>query len=136
MKELTVAAVVDNLDRVTDFVNEQLEMMDCPMKLQMKIAVVIDEVFSNIAKYAYPEGCGDATILVESVNAPAGMRMTFIDRGLYYDPLQKEDPDITLGISERQVGGLGVLMIKKLMDDIRYEYKDGQNRLTIVKYFN
>lgn len=136
MKELTVAAVVENLDIVTDFVNEQLEMMDCPMKLQMKIAVVIDEVFSNIAKYAYPEGGGDATVLVESVNAPSGMTMTFIDHGLYYDPLQKEDPDITLGINERQVGGLGVLMIKKLMDDIRYEYKDGQNRLTIVKYFD
>ena len=135
MKELTVAAVVDNLDRVTDFVNEQLEMMDCPMKLQMKIAVVIDEVFSNIAKYAYPEGGGTATVLVESVSDPAGMRMIFIDHGFCYDPLQKEDPDLTLDLNERQVGGLGIFMIKKLMDNVHYEYIDGHNRLTIEKYF-
>ena len=135
MKELTVAAVVQNLDTVTDFVNEQLDLMGCPMKIQMKIAVVIDEVFSNIAQYAYPNGGGDVTVCVESLAQPAGMSMTFIDKGLYYDPLQKEDPDITLGINERQVGGLGVFMIKKLMDDIRYEYKDEQNILTIRKYF-
>ncbi len=135
MKELTVSAVVENLDKVTDFVNVQLDAMGCPMKIQMKIAIVIDEVFSNIVKYAYSEGNGEATVLVEAMENPSGVSMTFVDKGSYYDPLQKEDPDITLEINERQIGGLGILMVKKLMDDVRYEYKDGQNRLTIIKYF-
>ena len=135
MKELTVSAVVENLDIVTDFVNAQLDAMGCPMKIQMKIAVAIDEVFSNIAQYAYPEGKGEATVLVEALENPLGLSMTFADHGLHYDPLQKEDPDITLSIDERQIGGLGVLMVKKLMDDVYYEYKNGQNRLTMIKYF-
>ena len=135
MKELTVSAVVENLDIVTEFVNVQLDAMACPMKIQMKIAVVIDEVFSNIAQYAYPEGHGEVTVLVEALENPEGVSMTFVDQGLYYDPLQKQDPDITLGINERQVGGLGIFMIKKLMDEVRYEYKEGQNRFTMIKYF-
>ena len=133
MKELTVSAVIENLDIVTDFVNAQLDAMGCPMKIQMKIAVVIDEVFSNIAQYAYPEGNGEATVLVEALENPLGMSMTFVDQGLHYNPLEKEDPDITLAINERQVGGLGVFMIKKLMDEVHYEYKDGQNRFTMTK---
>ena len=136
MKELTIAASVKNLDAVTDFVNEQLELMECPMKIQMKIAIVIDEVFSNIAQYAYPNGTGDVTIRVDSLDHSAGMSMTFIDRGLYYNPLQKEDPDITLDANERQIGGLGIFMVKKLMDDVRYEYKNEENILTLLKYFD
>ena len=133
MKELTVAAVVQNLDTVTDFVNEQLEACDCPMKAQMQIDIAIDELFSNIAHYAYSPEVGDATVRVEVTEEPLAVVITFIDRGVPYDPLAKADPDTTLSAEERQIGGLGIYMVKKSMDDITYEYKDGQNILSIKK---
>lgn len=133
MKELSIAATVENIETVTDFVNEQLEMLDCPMKAQMQIDIAIDELFSNIAHYAYNPEVGSATVRVEVVEDPMSVVITFIDNGIPYDPLQKDDPDITLSAEEREVGGLGIYMVKKSMDEISYEYKDGQNILRIKK---
>lgn len=133
MKELTIAATVDNIDTVTDFVNEQLETLNCPMKAQMQIDIAIDELFGNIAHYAYNPDIGEATVRVEVVEEPLSVIITFIDNGVPYDPLKKEDPDITLSADEREVGGLGIYMVKKTMDDITYEYKNGQNILAIKK---
>lgn len=133
MKELTIAATVENIDTVTDFVNEQLEAYDCPMKAQLQIAVAIDELFSNIAHYAYNPDVGQATVRVEVVENPLSVIITFIDNGIPYDPLKKEDPDITLSAEERDIGGLGIYMVKKTMDAVSYEYKDGCNILTIKK---
>ena len=133
MKELNVLATVENIGVVTDFVNEELEAIDCPMKAQMQIAIAIDELFGNIAHYAYNPGVGDATVRVEAINDPQSVVITFIDKGIPYDPLAKEDPDVTLSAEERKIGGLGIFMVKKTMDDITYEYKDGQNILKIKK---
>ena len=133
MKELTIAATVENIETVTDFVNEQLEAYDCPMKAQMQIDIAIDELFGNIAHYAYNPEVGSATVRVEVVEDPLSVIITFIDNGVPYDPLKKDDPDTTLSAEDRAIGGLGIFMVKKTMDDIIYEYKDGQNRLTIVK---
>ena len=133
MKELTIAATVENIETVTDFVNEQLEVYDCPMKAQMQIDIAIDEIFGNIAHYAYNPEVGSATVRVEVVEEPSSVIITFIDNGVPYDPLKKDDPDTTLSAEDRAIGGLGIFMVKKTMDDIIYEYKDGQNRLTIVK---
>ena len=133
MKELTIAATVENIEVVTDFVNEQLEEFDCPMKAQMQIDIAIDELFGNIAHYAYNPGVGDATVRVEVVEDPLAVIITFIDKGVPYDPLAKADPDITLSAEEREIGGLGIYMVKKSMDDITYEYKDGKNILKIRK---
>ena len=133
MKELKLAATVENIEVVTDFVNEQLEALDCPMKAQMQIDVAIDELFGNIAHYAYTPEVGDATVRVEVINDPLAVVITFIDNGIPYDPLAKADPDTTLSAEEREIGGLGIYMVKKSMDDITYEYKDGQNVLTIKK---
>lgn len=133
MKELTIAATVENIAVVTDFVNEQLEALDCPMKAQVQIDIAIDELFSNIARYAYNPDVGDATVRVEVIEEPLAVKITFIDNGVSYDPLAKEDPDTTLSADERQIGGLGVYMVKKSMDDVSYEYKDGQNILSIKK---
>ena len=133
MKELTIAATVENIEVVTDFVGEQLEAYDCPMKVQMQINIAIDELFSNIAHYAYNPETGDATVRVEVIEDPLSVTITFIDKGIPYDPLKKEDPNITLSAEERQIGGLGIFMVKKTMDDITYEYKDGQNILKIKK---
>ena len=133
MKELTIEAKTSNIEAVTDFVNEQLEALDCPMKAQMQIDIAIDELFSNIAHYAYNPEIGQATVRVEVIEDPLAVTITFIDNGVPYDPLAKADPDTTLSAEERDIGGLGIYMVKKSMDNITYEYKDGQNILKIKK---
>ena len=134
MKELTIAATVENIETVTDFVNEQLEALDCPMKAMMQIDIAIDELFRNIAHYAYNPEVGSATVRVEVAEEPLSVIITFIDNGVPFDPLATEDPDVTLSVEERGVGGLGVYMVKKSMDDITYANKNGQNILTIKKH--
>lgn len=133
MKELTIAATVENIGTVTEFVNEQLEALDCPMRAQMQINIAIDELFGNIAHYAYNPDVGDATVRVEVTEEPLAVVITFIDGGVPYDPLKAADPDITLSADQRQIGGLGIYMVKKSMDEITYEYKDGKNILSIKK---
>ena len=133
MKELTLAATVENIEKVTDFVNEELEALDCPMRAQTQIDIAIDELFGNIAHYAYGTEIGQATVRVEVIEDPLAVTITFIDNGVPYDPLAKVDPDITLSIEEREIGGLGIYMVKKSGDDIIYEYKNGQNILKIKK---
>lgn len=136
MKELTVVATLENIAVVTDFVNEQLETLNCPMKAQVQIDIAIDELFSNIAHYAYNPEVGDATVRIEVIEEPLSVIITFIDNGIPYDPLKKRDPDVTLSAEEREIGGLGIYMVKKSMDDITYEYKNGQNILKIKKNLN
>lgn len=92
----------------------------------MQIDIAIDELFGNIAQYAYNPETGPATVRVEVSDAPISVTITFMDHGVPYDPLQKEDPDITLSAEERGSGGLGIFMVKKTMDEITYEYKDGR----------
>ena len=133
MKEMTIAATIENIEVVTDFVNEQLEALDCPMKAQMQIDIAIDELFGNIAHYAYNPEVGDATVRVEVIEDPLAVVITFIDKGVPYDPLAKADPNIALSAEEREIGGLGIFMVKKTMDEITYEYRDGQNILAIKK---
>jgi len=134
MKELTINATIDNIQTVTEFVDEQLEALGCPIKAQMQIDIAIDELFSNIAYYAYNPEIGSATVRVEVQQKPLAVVISFIDRGVPYDPLAKEDPDTTLSAEERDIGGLGIYMVKKSMDAVTYEYKNGQNILTIKKH--
>lgn len=133
--ELTVDATVENIAVVTEYVNAQLEQYDCPIGAQVQIDIAIDELFGNIARYAYNPVTGPATVQVRVLEDPLSAEITFIDQGVPYDPLAKDDPDITLGPAEREIGGLGIFMTKQTMDDIRYEYKDGKNVLTIMKEF-
>ncbi|MBQ6900603.1 MAG: ATP-binding protein [Firmicutes bacterium] len=133
MKELTIDAVIGNIPEVTAFVDEQLEALDCPMKAQMQIDIAIDELMSNIARYAYNPDVGPATVRVEVMEDSMAVIITFIDNGVPYDPLSNEDPDINLSAEEREIGGLGIYMVRKTMDEVVYEYKDGQNILRIRK---
>lgn len=133
MKELTIDATIKNIEQVTAFVDEQLRVLDCPMKTQVQINIAIDELFGNIARYAYNPEVGSATVRVEVCEDPVSVVITFIDNGMPYNPLAKEDPDVTLSLEERGIGGLGIYMVKKTMDDIVYEYKDGKNILKIKK---
>ena len=133
-KSITVDACLENVTKVMDFVNEELEKLGCSMKVQMQIDVAIDELFGNIANYAYAPEKGTATIEVHGTKEePAQVVVTFLDHGVPYNPLEKADPDVTLSVEERPIGGLGIFLVKKTMDDISYEYRDGKNILTIKK---
>ena len=133
MKEITLAATVENIEVVTDFVNEQLEAMECPMKAQMLIGIAIDELFGNIAHYAYTPDVGEATVRVEVTENPLSVVITFIDGGVPYNPLTAGEPDTGLSAEERGIGGLGIFMVKKSMDEITYRYEGGKNVLSIRK---
>ena len=133
VKELDIAAVKDNLDAVLQFVEEQLEDTGCSPKTQMQIELAVEELFINIASYAYYPETGKATIHVEIPPEQQQISITFIDHGIPYNPLAKADPDVTLPFAQRKIGGLGIFLVKKNMDDMRYEYVHGSNVLTIIK---
>lgn len=133
MKEITLEATVENIGVVTDFVEEFLDETACPLKAKMQLNIAIDELFGNIAHYAYQGGAGKANVQVEVLENPRAVCITFIDSGVPYNPLEKADPDITLSAEDRSIGGLGIFMVKKNMDDMQYSYCEGRNRLKIVK---
>lgn len=133
MKELIVEADRKNLMKVQMFIDEELEAVDCPMLTQTAIDIAVEELFVNIASYAYDSGIGTAVVQVTVHEEPLSVEITFIDNGKQYDPLAKPDPDTTLSTKQRKKGGLGIFMVKKSMDDVIYEYKDGKNILTIKK---
>lgn len=132
MKEITLPAKVSNIAAVTDFVVSYLEEISCPPKQQIQIDVAIDEIFGNIANYAYGESEGNATVKV-NCNKESSVEITFVDSGVPYNPLEKTDPDVTLSAEDREIGGLGIFIVKKTMDDMTYKYEDGKNILTITK---
>lgn len=133
MKEIKLEAVVENIPRATAFVSEELDKIGCPMKARAQIDIAIDELFGNIAHYAYPCGTGDAVVQFEFDAPSRTAAVTFMDSGVPYDPLKKEDPDVTLPAEQRKIGGLGIFLVKKTMDEMRYERRDGRNVLTIKK---
>ena len=133
MREMDIAATLENLDTVMAFVDQQLEEVGCSMKAQMQIDIAVEEVYVNIAHYAYNPEVGGVTIRVQIEEEPLAVILTFIDKGKPYDPLAKEDPDVTLAAEDRQIGGLGIFMVKKSMDNVSYEYSEGRNILTLKK---
>lgn len=133
MKELELEAKLENLGEVMAFVDEQLETAGCSMKIQMQIDLAVEEIFVNVANYAYSPEVGPATVRVEVKPDGSAVIITFIDQGVPYDPLAKTDPDVTLSVDERQIGGLGIFLTKKNMDDVTYEYVNGSNVLTLKK---
>lgn len=134
MNEMTVDAKIENIPVITAFVEEQLELIDCPMKAQIQISVAIDEVLNNIASYAYGGDTGQVTVRLEIAEEDRkSVHISFIDTGIPYNPLEREDPDITLSAEKREIGGLGIYMVKKSMDSVEYQYENGHNILTIKK---
>lgn len=133
MKEITVDATIENMNTVTAFVDDFLDQIACPMKSKIQINIVIDEIFGNICHYAYKDSVGAVTVRVESGNTPKAVFLTFTDNGIPYNPLDTEDPDITLSSEERKIGGLGIYLVKKNMDEMKYEYVNQQNRLWMEK---
>ena len=133
MKELVIDAEVDNLDAVLEFIDGFLEEVSCPSKVMIQLNVAVEEIFVNIASYAYTPAKGKAWIQISHSDDPSAVTLVFEDEGMMFDPLAKEDPDTTLSAEERKIGGLGIYMVKKSMDDVRYEYRDNRNILTIYK---
>ena len=133
MKQLDLLAVKENLPRVLEFVGETLDEIGCGHKARIQIETAIEEVFVNIATYAYDPEIGPATIRVETSEDPLSVTMSFIDHGKPYDPLAKPDVKLDRPMKERKKGGLGIFLVKKSMDDMCYEYKDGKNILTFRK---
>ena len=130
-KTLTVDATKDNLHQVMGFVDEFLEENGASMKTQMQVDLAVEEIYVNIANYAYGDGIGKAEISVSNIDGYAVI--TFKDSGVAYNPLEKEDPDITLSAEEREIGGLGVFLTKKNMDSVSYSYENSQNIFTMKK---
>ena len=128
---LEVAAERDRLSEVIGALEEYLEQKGCPMKEQTQIEMAVEEIFINIASYAYPDGPGTARLTFSGGEKEAVV--TFRDYGIPYDPLAREDPDVTLSAEERKIGGLGIYLVKTTMDKTAYRYEDGQNVFTITK---
>ncbi len=128
---MTVDALTDNLEQVLSFVQQCGFEFD--FKTETQINLSVEEIFVNIAHYAYPEKTGEAVIETELSDDPPKLKITFRDSGIPYDPLAKDDPDITLSAEKRQIGGLGIFLVKKNMDKIEYKYENGQNVLELTK---
>lgn len=125
------AADTSALDEVMAFVEGELEEMLCPLKAVMQITVCVEEMFVNVAHYAYPEGNGEVEVAVDLDGNMISVTLT--DSGIPFNPLEKDDPDITLSADERQIGGLGIFMVKKSMDEVRYERNEDKNIFTMLK---
>ncbi len=131
--ELELEAETENLSQVLSFIERHLDEVGCSPKTQMQIAVAAEEIFVNIANYAYAPDIGKATVRVEVTKDPITVTITFMDNGKPFDPTKKADPDVSLPAQERDIGGLGIFMTKKIMDDVSYEYSEGKNILTLKK---
>ncbi len=141
-KTFECEAKIENLNKATAFLEETLEEVGCDMKQTMQLTVALEEIFVNIAHYAYAKtdsagniipdtGSGQVSLTLVAENGKVALK--FEDEGVPYNPLEKDDPDVTLSVEEREIGGLGIFMVKKSMDDMYYEYKDGKNILTLMK---
>lgn len=133
MKKLLIPAAVDNLEKINAFVDEELEQCGCSRKAQMQVALAVEEIFVNIASYAYNPEVGEAEISVDASGDPPSVLIRFLDHGQPFNPLEKKDADTTLSAEERGIGGLGILLVKKNMDEVQYSYENGANILTIRK---
>lgn len=133
METLTINAVIENLPKVIEFVTGPLTDETCSPRCRMQFELAVEELFVNIACYAYHPGTGPVTIERVVEEAPPAVCVTFRDRGVQYNPLARKDPDTTLPIEERPIGGLGIFLVKQNVDEVSYEYADGQNVLYLRK---
>lgn len=135
MRTITVEAVTKNLVKVIDFVNDELESAGCGLRSRMQFDLAVEELFVNVAHYAYAPGTGDITISICFKDDPRAAEITVTDSGIPYNPLEKADPDTSLSAEDRKIGGLGIFMAKRAMDTMTYRYEDGCNIVTVSKCF-
>ena len=134
MQERTFSAVIESIPLVTAWIDEQLEQLNCPMKVQMQFDMAIDEIFGNIAYYAYRGKIGSAKVQLALQEDTRMLSITFIDQGIPFNPLSQKEPDTSLKAEKRKIGGLGIFLVKKIMDEVSYQYRDGHNILCLKKH--
>lgn len=135
MSQITVEAKIENLEQINDFISEALAQTNCNAKTETQILMATEEIFVNVANYAYAPKLGEVTIKLNLINGSNILSLEFTDEGVEYNPLEAKEPDITLPPEEREIGGLGIFMVKKLVDEMKYERRGGKNVLTIKKSF-
>ena len=136
MKIITVPAESAALETVNTFIQEKLESINCPKRAKMQMMLAVEEIFVNISSYAYHPEVGQAEVGVDIDGDPPTVTIRFLDQGRPFNPLEKPDADITLSAQDREIGGLGILLIKKIMDQVDYAYENGKNILIIKKEIN
>ena len=134
IKKLVVEAKVENLTMVNEFVEELLQPLNCSIKVQMQLELAVEEIFVNIAHYAYGEKTGKAFITGRILEEPLRLELVFMDEGIPYDPLAREDPNLEQKMEDRAIGGLGIYLVKKNVEEIAYSYQEGKNVLTLCKH--
>ena len=134
--KIVVEATKTNLGKVFDFINKQLSSYSCSENTKSKINIGVEEIFVNIVNYAYGNENGEVEIGCEILGTPLKVEISFLDSGKKFDPLSYAEPDTTLSVENRKIGGLGILLTKRLMDDVQYEYINGKNMTKIVKELN
>ena len=135
MAEKTFNAALDQLDDVLGFVDGQLDEIACPMKSRMQVQIAVEEIFVNIASYAYAPETGEMQIDYQLSDDSKTFTVVIADKGKEFNPLEREDPDINAPLEEREIGGLGLFLVKKTMDEVKYERIDNKNVLMLKKRF-
>lgn len=129
----TFPAKTEALSDVLGFVEQMLDSFECSIKIQVALCVAIEEVFVNVAHYAYGEGEGNMSLGIGFDEESRAITFRMTDKGIPFDPLKKPDPDISLSADEREIGGLGIFITKKTMDSLTYTYENNENILTMIK---
>jgi anti-sigma regulatory factor (Ser/Thr protein kinase) len=135
MKTLELPALMDNLDEFLDFVITGIHQAISDKKNLFQIRLVCEEIIVNVIHYAYPDGEGNVAVSYDISPDQGLLTITIADRGVPFNPLEKDDPDISLPLDERPIGGLGIFMVKSIMDEVRYQRENDMNTLTLTKSF-
>ena len=125
---ITVVPSMETVPQVAEFMETEMEKLEVSPKISMKLMIAIDEIYSNIVRYS---GATEATVSIEKIDDK--LKLYFKDNGKPYNPLEAEDPDITASADDRRIGGLGIFMVKKMLDNVEYEYTNNCNKLTLTK---
>ncbi|MBE6471085.1 MAG: ATP-binding protein [Coriobacteriaceae bacterium] len=136
MKSITVSATDSDPGPVIEFVEEELSLHECPPKVLNQIEVAIEEILVNIVSYAQLTAEDGVEVRCEVLTDPVRVVVQFLDQGVPFDPLAREDPDLSVDTLMEREGGLGIFMVKKMMDDVSYAYEGGKNTLTILKHLD
>lgn len=132
-EEIVLAADICNLSALNEWIDALVAEADISPRVQMKISLAVEEIFANIASYAYAPQKGEVTIVGTVTDVPAELELVFMDEGKPFDPLARDDPPTDAAMEERGIGGLGIFLVKESMDKVTYRYEQGKNILTICK---
>lgn len=135
MPKINLPAKIENMERLIDFILENIKKYNSDKKFLYQMQLASEEIIVNVINYAYPDKEGDIIIEMEINEQNKEITIKIIDWGLHFDPLQKEDPDINVEIENRNIGGLGVYMVKNIMDELKYERIEGKNILLMKKKY-